>query len=134
MAESIEGRAREILEDKNFSMVATIRKDGSPHVVPTWVDTDGSHVILNSAEGRAWPANLRRDNRITVTVPNIENPYEYVEIRGTLADETTDGADEHIDKMAKKYMDADSYPFRKEGEVRIIFRIEPERVIHYGGG
>ena len=134
MPESIDGPVRQLLENKNFSMVATLRKDGSPHVVPTWVDTDGSHVLLNSAEGREWPANLRRDGRVTITVPNFENPYEYVEIRGTLAEETTDGADDHIDRLAKKYMDADSYPFRKEGEVRLIIKIAPEKVRHYGGG
>jgi PPOX class probable F420-dependent enzyme len=134
MAESIDEPVRALLEDKNFSMVATIRKDGSPHVVPTWVDTDGSHVLLNSAEGRVWPANLRRDKRVTITVPNLQNPYEYAEIRGTLAEATTHGADEHIDKLAKKYMDADSYPFRKEGEQRLVLKITPERVRHYSGG
>jgi PPOX class probable F420-dependent enzyme len=133
MAETIEGRARELLEAPNFSMIATIRKDGSPHVVPTWVDVDDNHVVLNSADGRAWPANLRRDNRVTITIPDKDNPYEYVEIRGHLADETTDGADEHADKMAKKYLDQDKYPFKQPGEVRVVFRIEPDWVNHYGG-
>ena len=133
MAEPIEGRARELLEAPNFSMIATIRKDGTPHVVPTWVDVEDNQVVLNSADGRAWPANLRRDNRITLTVPDKDNPYEYVEIRGRLAEETRDGADDHIDAMAKKYLGQDTYPFRQEGEVRLIFRIEPDWVKHYGG-
>ena len=132
MAEQIEGRARELLEQPNFCMTATIRQDGTPHVVPTWVDYDGEHVLLNSSEGRAWPANLRRDNRICLTVPNAENMYEYVEIRGRLADDIHEGAKEHIDKLAKKYMDKDEYPFLQPGEQSIIFKIEPERVKHYG--
>src|SRR3712207_3339813 len=112
MANTIEGRARELLEAPNFSMTATIRKDGTPHVVPTWIDLEDNRVVLNSAEGRAWPANLRRDNRITITVPDKENPYEYVEMRGHLAEETREGADENIDALAKKYLGQDAYPFR----------------------
>jgi PPOX class probable F420-dependent enzyme len=133
MAETIEGRARELLEAPNFSMTATIRKDGTPHVVPTWVDVQDNQVLLNTAEGRAWPANLRRDNRITITVPDKDNPYEYVEIRGHLAGESHDDADEHADSMAKKYLGQDKYPFKQPGEQRVVFRIEPEWVNLYGG-
>ncbi len=133
MAATIEGRARELLEAPNFSMTATIRKDGTPHVVPTWVDVDDNDVVLNTADGRAWPANLRRDNRVTLTVPDKDNPYEYVEIRGHLAEERREGADEHADAMAKKYLGQDTYPFRQQGEVRITFRIAPDWVNHYGG-
>ncbi len=130
----IEGRSRELLQEPNFSMVGTIRRDGTPHVVPTWVDVEDDTVLLNTAEGRVWPANLRRDPRVVVTVPNKDNPYEYVEISGHLAEATTDGADEHIDKLAKKYLGEDSYPFRQEGEVRLIVRIEPEHVRLYSPG
>lgn len=133
MGASIEGRARELLEAPNFCHVATIREDGLPHVVPVWVDVDGGQALLNSAEGRAWPTNAERDPRVTLTVQNLENPYEYVTIRGHVAEHTTDGADEHIDRMAKKYLDKDEYPFRQPGEVRVLFRIEPEHV-HVGGG
>jgi PPOX class probable F420-dependent enzyme len=133
MAETVEGRARELLEEANFSMTATIRRDGSPHVVPTWVDVDDNHVLLNTAEGRAWPANLRRDNRITITVPDKDNPYEYVEIRGRLSDEDHEGADAHADKMAKKYLGQEKYPFKQPGEQRVVFRIAPDWVNHYGG-
>jgi PPOX class probable F420-dependent enzyme len=133
MAETIEGRVRDLLEAPNFSMTATIRKDGTPHVVPTWVDVDDDHVVLNTAEGRAWPTNLRRDNRITITVPDKDNPYEYVEIRGHVAGESTDNEYEHADKLAKKYLGEDTYPFKQPGEQRVMFRIEPEWVKHYGG-
>jgi PPOX class probable F420-dependent enzyme len=133
MAESIEGRARELLQAPNFSHVVTIRPNGEPHATITWVDVDDGHVVLNSAEGRAWPANLKRDGRVTLTVPDKENPYEYVSIRGQLAEATHEGADEHIDRMAKKYLGKDEYPFRQPGEQRVLFRIEPLEVHHYGG-
>ena len=82
--------------------------------------------MLNTAEGRAWPRNLERDPRVTLTVQNMENPYEYVEVRGRVAERTHDGADEHIDALAKKYLDQDSYPYRQPGEQRVIIRVEPD--------
>ncbi len=132
MAEPIEGRAKELIEGKNFVQVGTIRKDGSPAVNPTWVDHDQGHVLLNSAEGRKWPQNLRRDPRVTLTVMNSDNPYEYVQIHGHLVEDTHDGAEEHIDKLAYKYLGEEKYPYRQEGEERVIFKIEPDRIIHQG--
>ena len=134
MAESIEGRVAELIEAKNFVQVGTIRKDGTPHLTPVWVDHEGDTIVLNSAEGRAWPSNLRRDPRVTLNVVNSENPYEYVEIRGRLVEDTQEGADEHINKMAMKYLGEEEYPFRQPGEQRIILRIEPERVRHNAAG
>jgi PPOX class probable F420-dependent enzyme len=126
MSATITGRAEELLKAKNFCHVATLRADGSVHDVPVWVDVQNGLPTLNTAEGRAWPRNLERDPRVTLTVQNMENPYEYLEIRGREAERTHEGADEHIDAMAKKYMDADSYPRRRPGERRLIIRIEPE--------
>jgi PPOX class probable F420-dependent enzyme len=133
MAE-IEGRVAELLEDKNFAQVATTRKDGSPHVTPVWVDHDGDTVLLNTAEGRAWPANARRTGKVALNVLNQENPYEYVYIQGSVDEATSEGADEHIDKMAKKYMGVDEYPFRQEGETRLLVKIKPEKVTHNNPG
>jgi PPOX class probable F420-dependent enzyme len=133
MSATLEGRARELLEEPNFATLATLRADGTPHLTVIWVDVEGGDVVLNSAEGRAWPANIRRNPAVSIAVTNRENQYEYVEIRGRLTDSTTDGADEHIDRMAKKYLEADTYPFRAEGEVRIKFRIEPDAVRYAGG-
>ena len=133
MAAKIEGRARELLEAKNFCVVGTLRRDGTPHQVPVWVDVEDDHVLLNSAIGRDWPTNAERDPRVSLLVDNIENPYEYVSINGRVAEITQQGADEHIDKLAKKYMDKDSYPFRTPTEQRIILRVEPERVKMWGG-
>lgn len=133
MSATIDGRAEELLKGKNFCHVATLRPDGSVHGVPVWVDVQDGRAVLNSAEGRAWPRNLERDPRVTLTVQNMENPYEYVEIRGTVAERTHEGADAHIDAMAKKYMDKDEYPLRQPGEQRVIIRVEPEHTKVWGG-
>jgi PPOX class probable F420-dependent enzyme len=133
MSVKIEGRADELLKAKNFCHVATLRADGSIHGVPVWVDVQDGQPVLNTAEGRAWPRNLERDPRVTLTVVNGENPYEYVEVRGRVADRTHEGADAHIDTMAKKYMGVDKYPLRQPGEQRVIIRVEPDHVHAFGG-
>jgi hypothetical protein len=98
-----------------------------------WADVDGDDVVLNSAEGRQWPERLRQQGRATVTVVNHENPYEYAMIKGRLTEDTHEGADENIDKLAKKYLGKDEYPYRQPGEQRVMFRIEPEKVTLHGG-
>lgn len=130
--DSLDERDRALLEDKNFCHVATLREDGTIHDVPVWVDVEGDELVLNSAEGRVWPANLQRTGRGTFTVQNLENPYEYVMIDGRLEEATHDGADEHIDRLAKKYLGEDTYPFRQPGERRVLLRIRPERVVRAG--
>jgi PPOX class probable F420-dependent enzyme len=133
MSVKVEGRGAELLMGKNFCNVATMRADGSVHGVPVWVDVQDGQPVLNTAEGRAWPRNLERDPRITLTVANMENPYEYLEVRGRVAERTRDGADEHIDSLAKKYMGVEEYPFRQPGEQRLIIRVDPEYVRVSGG-
>jgi PPOX class probable F420-dependent enzyme len=133
MSERIEGRAEELLQGKNFCHVSTLSGDGTVHAAPVWVDVQDGRPVLNSAEGRAWPRNLQRDPRVTLTVQNMENPYEYLEVRGQVAEMTHDGADEHIDGLAKKYMGVDEYPMRQPGEQRVIIRVNPERVRVWGG-
>jgi PPOX class probable F420-dependent enzyme len=128
MSTTIDGRAEELLSAKNFAHVGTLRADGSVQVAPTWVDVQDGRPVLNTAEGRAWPRNLERDPRITLEVQNMENPYEYVEIRGRVAERTDEGADEHIDALAKKYLGVDQYPYRQPGEQRVIIRVEPDYV------
>ncbi len=130
MSATIEGGAQALLEGKNFANVATLRADGSVQVSPVWVDIEDGKPVVNSAEGRAWPRNLERDPRVTLAVQNLENPYEYVEIRGRVVERTHDGADEHIDSLAKKYMGLDSYPLRQPGEQRVILRVQPEHVYY----
>jgi PPOX class probable F420-dependent enzyme len=133
MSVKIEGRAEELLKGKNFCHVATLRADGSVHGVPVWVDVQDGRPALNTAEGRVWPRNLERDPRITLTVANSENPYEYLELRGRVAERTHEGADEHIDELAKKYMGVERYPLRRPGEQRLIIRVEPEHAQVRGG-
>jgi PPOX class probable F420-dependent enzyme len=133
MSTRIEGRAEELLRGRNFAHIGTLRADGSVQVSPTWVDVQDGRVALNTAEGRAWPRNLERDPRITLEVQNFENPYEYLEIRGRVAERTHDGADEHIDLLAKKYLDVDKYPTPQPGDQRVIIRIEPDYVKVFGG-
>jgi PPOX class probable F420-dependent enzyme len=132
MSTRIEGPAEELLQGKNFCHVSTLRRDGSVHCAPVWVDVQDGMPVLNTAEGRAWPRNLERDPRVTLTVQNVENPYQYLEVRGTVAERTHDGADAHIDALAKKYMGVDEYPMRQPGEQRVILRIEPEHVHLWG--
>lgn len=111
----------------NFAALATIRPDGTPHVSPVWVDYDGAHVLFNTAEGRAKWKHIERDPRVTLSAWNGDDPYGYVEVTGT-AELVSEGADEHINKMAKKYIDQDVYPWKGPGEVRVIVRVTPERV------
>jgi PPOX class probable F420-dependent enzyme len=132
MSERIEGRGAELLNGKNFANVSTLRSDGSVLSTPVWVDVQDGKAVLNTAEGRAWPRNLERDPRITLTVQNMENPYEYVEVRGKVSERTHDGADEHINALAKKYLDLDEYPYRQPGEQRVIITVEPDHV-HVNG-
>jgi len=132
MSVTIEGRGAELLEAKNFCNVSTLRADGSVHGVPVWVDIQDGCPVLNTAEGRAWPRNLERDPRVTLTVQNMENPYEYLEVRGRVGERTHEGADAHIDSLAKKYLGKDEYPFRQPGERRVMIRVEPDSVTVWG--
>lgn len=132
MAATLDDRARALLEAKNFCHVSSLREDGTIHTVPVWCDLDGDRVVLNSAEGRVWPRNVRRTGAATLNVMNLENPYEYVEIVATLAEATTEDADDVIDALAKKYLDVDSYPYRQPGEQRLTLRFAPERVRVWG--
>jgi PPOX class probable F420-dependent enzyme len=129
---SLDERDRQLLEARNFCHVATLREDETIEHVQVWVDVEGDELLLNSAEGRAWPDNLRRAGRGTFTVQNLENPYEYLMLVGRLVEATHEGADEHIDKLAKKYLGVDSYPARREGEQRVLLRIRPEGVTRAG--
>ncbi len=133
MPAKLNEKARRLLEGANFCYVVTHGKSGRPLVNPIWVHTDGDRIALNSAEGRAWPENVRRDPRVTLCVANQENPYEYVTIWGRVVEDTHDGADDHINALSKKYLGQDEYPFRQPGEQRVLFRIEPERVKLHGG-
>jgi PPOX class probable F420-dependent enzyme len=119
--------AQKLLEDPNYAVISTLNPDGSIHSTVVWVSAEDGRLAVNSAIGRRWPTNLERDPRATVIVYDAANPYLFLEVRGR-AEGTTDGADEHIDALAKKYIGQERYPFRQPGERRIKFLIEPERV------
>jgi PPOX class probable F420-dependent enzyme len=121
-------QAKSILDKKTFAHLATLMPDGSPQVTPVWVDYEGDFVVINTAEGRAKPRNLRNDPRVALSATDPDNPYEALIIRGRVVEITHDGADEHIDAMAKKYLDQDKYPFRQAGEQRVKVYIQPEVV------
>jgi PPOX class probable F420-dependent enzyme len=115
-------------EKKAFANLATLNADGSPQVTPVWVDFDGTHVLVNTAKGRVKTKNLEREPRVALSIADPENPYRYLGIQGRVAQMTESGADAHIDKMAKKYMGKDTYPFRAPGEKRVIVKIAPDKV------
>jgi PPOX class probable F420-dependent enzyme len=132
-AAQIDGRARELFEAPNFVTLATERKDGSTHLTVIWADLEDGQVAVNSAEGRIWPENLRRNPEVSLVVVNSESPYEYASVRGRVVEDTHEGADEHINRLAKKYLGKDEYPSRRPGEQRVKFLIEPEWVKVHGG-
>lgn len=119
---------KDILQKKAFANLATVNPDGTPQVTPVWVDYDGAHIRFNTAKGRLKDKNLRRNPVVALSIQDPDNPYRYLQVRGRVADVTETGADAHIDSLAKKYLGQDKYPYRRPGEVRVIYRITPERV------
>jgi PPOX class probable F420-dependent enzyme len=131
MAQLSEKQA-ELFRDKNWGTVVTLRKDGSPHSTPVWVDTDGEHVIFNTVIGRLKEKHIRRDPRVAVTViPAADQQSGYVSVTGT-AEFVEEGAFEHIDKMAMKYLGLEKYPYLQPGEQRVIVKVTPDKVDSYG--
>ncbi|HKQ33212.1 MAG TPA: PPOX class F420-dependent oxidoreductase [Thermodesulfobacteriota bacterium] len=115
-------------EGKNFAAVSTLMPDGSPHVSVVWVDSDGEDILINTAEGRVKPENLRRDGRAAISIFDPQNPYRQAMVRGKAEEDKSIDAEKHIDKMAMKYMGVDKYPHGGPGEKRVVFRIKPEHV------
>ena len=133
MATLNDSEVRKLLSEPNFAVVSTFNADGSILSTIVWIDAEDGTVAVNSAKGRLWPTNLERDPRITALVYEAGNPYNYVEIRGRV-NATTDGADEHINALTKKYINQDEYPFRQPGEERIKFVIQPDHIRHQKQG
>ncbi len=117
----------DLFSKKAFAHLATLMADGTPQTTPVWVDYDGKHVVINTAEGRQKDKNMRRNGHVALSITDPDNPYRYLEVRGTVAERTHAGADQHIDRMAKKYLGQDKYPYRQPGEVRVIYKVTPER-------
>jgi PPOX class probable F420-dependent enzyme len=126
MPETIPGNFRDLFTKRAFGNLSTLMPDGRPQVTPVWCDFDGTHVLVNSAKGRRKDLNMRRDPRVAIAVSDPDNPYRYLEVRGRVVEITEQGADAHIDRMAKKYLGVDKYPYRQPGEVRVLYKIQPE--------
>lgn len=113
-----------------YGHLATLMPDGRPQVTPVWCDLDGEEVLINTAVGRQKDRNMQRDGRVALSIIDPDNAYRYIEVRGRVTARTEQGADEHINRMAKKYLGQDVYPFRQPGERRVIYRIRPEHSTH----
>ena len=124
-------RDREIFEGKNLAHLVTLMPDGSPQASPVWVNLDDELILINSSEGRVKTNNVRRDPRVAISIVDDGEPYGgVVMVRGFVKEVTTDGADAHIDSLAKKYLGKDKYPWRQPDEQRVIFKIVPDQVVH----
>jgi PPOX class probable F420-dependent enzyme len=114
-----------------FAHLATVMPNGTPQVTPVWFDWDGTYIRVNSARGRQKDRNMRRVRYVALSIQDPENPYRYIALRGPVVEITEEGADAHIDSLARKYTGAD-YRGRRPGEVRIIYKILPEHVTTMG--
>jgi PPOX class probable F420-dependent enzyme len=122
----------QLLKGKNFAFLATLMNDGSPQVTPTWIDfdEDSGSILIPTVEGRIKHKNVSIDPRVAICISDKNNPYNMVLIRGRVMEMTKEGAVEHADKLAKKYLGVDRYPFPTPIEKRMTLRIKPERVFH----
>jgi PPOX class probable F420-dependent enzyme len=118
----------DLFQKKAFAQLATLMSDGSPQVTPVWFEFDGKHIVINSAKGRTKDKNMRRNPIVALSIQDPDNPYRHLSLKGKVVEITEKGADSHIDKLSKKYTGKDVYPNRRPGEVRVIYRILPEKV------
>ena len=123
---------RKLLQEPAYCQLATLMPDGSPQNTQVWVDTDGEHILINTAQGRQKERNVQRDPRVAVNVVDPTNAWRIGMVRGRVVEVTMEGADRLIDELAKKYLDADTYPFRDPAEVRVTLKILPEKINEIG--
>ena len=124
----MEQKAIDLIKGKNLVFIATLMKDGSPQLSPVWADYEDGFVMVNTAEGRIKHKNVLNDTRVAVSVVANENPLDMTIIRGKVVEILPDFDYVHINKLTKKYMGMENYPFRREGEKRIVFKIKPDKV------
>lgn len=132
MAAQIPDKYRDLFTKQAFAHLGTVMPDGSPQVTPVWVDYDGGYIRVNTAKGRVKDKNMRQNKKVALSITDPENPYRHLAVRGQVEEVTEQGADAHIDSLAKKYLGKDKYPFRQPGEVRVIYKIRPEKVVANG--
>ena len=125
---------QDLLQDQTKALLylATLMADGTPQVTPVWFSTDGSYILINTAEGRVKDRNMRARSSVALCIADPENPYRYLQLRGKVVGFTNQGADAHIDALSFKYHGTPKYENRKPGEKRIIYKILPEQVDAHG--
>ncbi len=116
-----------LLQGRNLAFISTLSKDGSPHITPMWADMEGDVILINTFENSAKSKNIQKDPRIAISVVENNNPYNMVSIKGTVIDQTTEGADEHLKKLAKRYLGIGKYYYREPNRKRVILKIKPEK-------
>ena len=121
-------KVKRLFEEKNLVFIATLNLDGSPQLTPVWGDYQDDYILVNTAEGRIKHRNVLNDSRVAVCVVAHDNPLDMITIRGKVIDIISDYDYKHADKLSKKYMDLEKYPFKRPGEKRITFKIKPEHV------
>ena len=124
----MDDKAVKLFQDKNLVFISTLMKDGSPQLSPVWANYEDEHILVNTAEGRIKHQNVLRDPRIAVSVVSKNNPLDMTTIRGKVVEIIPDPEYKHADILTSQYMGRDHYPFKREDEKRIIFKIKPERV------
>jgi PPOX class probable F420-dependent enzyme len=132
MANAISPGFQKLLQEPAYCQLATLMPDGSPQITQVWVETDGEHILINTAEGRQKERNVQRDPRVAVNVVDPANAWRIAMVRGRVVEITTAGADQLIDQLAKKYLNEDTYPFRRPEEVRVTLKILPEKINEIG--
>lgn len=132
MAAKIPDQFKDIAQKVAFAHLATLMADGRPQVTPVWFDLDGHDFRVNSAKGRVKDKNMRRNKDVALSIQDPDNAYRHLAVQGKIVEITEDGADAHIDALAKKYLGKDKYPFRGAGEVRVIYKIRPEKISTMG--
>ena len=132
MAATIPDQYKDIAQKVAYAHLATLMADGRPQVTPVWFDLDGDHFRVNSAKGRVKDKNMRRNKEVALSIQDPDNAYRYLAIQGEVDEITEDGADVHIDALAKHYLGKDKYPFRAAGEVRVIYKIRPGKISTMG--
>lgn len=132
MTVSIPDSHKNFFEKPIVANLATLMPDGRPQVNPVWCDYDGTYVRVNTGQGRQKDKNLRDRTFATLLLVDPQNPFSWIEVRGRVAEINTEEADAHIDRLTKKYLGQDKYPHRQEGEIRVMYKIEPERVVTSG--
>ena len=120
---------KNLFDGKNFAFLSTLMKDGAPQVTPVWIDVEDGNILVNTALGRVKHRNVSRDPRVALSIIDQNNQYNMVTIRGEVTEQITgDKAEKHIDKLAKKYIGKDKYPWRSKTEKRVILKIKPGKV------